>query len=204
MNKKLIQLMLLCAVLSTTVLFTACKKGENDPGISLRSRKSRVVGEWKLRKGTVKSVSNGSVETTTYDNDKGTIADNLGTDKFTYSMEYIFEKDGTYKYTATETYDGDTPSIEKGEGTWSFVEKNKSADLRNKEAILLTSTNYSYSYNGNSSTSTDSNPTDGEMWIIDELSNDVMVVKYASKSTSNSGGSSTSFEIDAELTFWAK
>jgi hypothetical protein len=42
------------------------------------------------------------------------------------------------------------------------------------------------------------------MWIIDELSNDVMVVKYASKSTSNSGGSSTSFEIDAELTFWAK
>jgi len=28
--------------------FQACKKGEDDPGLSLRSRKSRLAGEWKM------------------------------------------------------------------------------------------------------------------------------------------------------------
>ncbi|MDD4575741.1 MAG: hypothetical protein PHI36_04870, partial [Bacteroidales bacterium] len=43
-NYKII--LLLLAVFATT--FSACKKGEDDPALSLRSRKARVAGEWKM------------------------------------------------------------------------------------------------------------------------------------------------------------
>lgn len=36
-------------IISTTILYLAsCKKGEDDPAISLRSRDSRFVGNWKI------------------------------------------------------------------------------------------------------------------------------------------------------------
>lgn len=33
-------------------LLTSCKKGENDPFISLRTRKDRVTGDWRLTSGS--------------------------------------------------------------------------------------------------------------------------------------------------------
>ena len=35
-----------------TALFPACKKGENDPAFSLRSRKSRISGELTMESAT--------------------------------------------------------------------------------------------------------------------------------------------------------
>jgi len=204
MNKNLIKLSILSLVMITTALFTGCKKGENDPFLSLRSRKARVVGEWKLNKGTIKSTGTGGTETTTYGENSGTITDNLGTDNFTYSMEYTFKNDGTYTYSYTETYTGDTPSIEKAEGRWSFVGKNKSADVKNKESILLTTTSSSYSYDGSTSSDTESNPTDGTIFEMDWLSHDIMAVKSTNKYTDVSGGTTSSGTIEAELTFFAK
>ena len=29
-------------------MLAGCKKGENDPGISFRSRDARIVGEWEM------------------------------------------------------------------------------------------------------------------------------------------------------------
>lgn len=204
MKKHILKLSLLSLALVAVGTFSACKKGENDPGISLRSRKARVVGEWKLQKGTIKSTNGGNAETITFDDGKGTIADNLGTDNFTYSWEFTFDSDGTYTASYTETYTGDSPSIEKTEGRWAFLGKNKDNDLKNKEAILLTRTSRSYSYNGNTSTSTESNATDGEIWMIDQLDNDLMVIKSSNKYSDTGSGGSSSGTSDAELTFWAK
>jgi hypothetical protein len=36
-----------------TLPFQSCKKGEDDPALSFRSRKARVVGEWTLKEFTV-------------------------------------------------------------------------------------------------------------------------------------------------------
>jgi len=44
---------ILISLLSVFV-FSECKKGEEDPLISLRTRKARVVGKWKIKSGTVK------------------------------------------------------------------------------------------------------------------------------------------------------
>lgn len=204
MKKNLIKLSILSLVLVTTALFTGCKKGENDPFLSLRSRKARVVGEWKLNKGTVKWTDSSGTETTTYGESSGTVTDASGTDNFTYSMEYSFKNDGTYSISYTETYTGDTPSISKEEGRWSFVGKNKSADVKNKESILLTTTSSSYSYNGSTSSDSESNPSNGIIYVIDWLSHDIMVFKSTNKYTDVSGGTTSSGTIDMELTFFAK
>lgn len=42
---------LLSLVLLSTLLLIGCKKGENDPFLSLRTRKSRVVGDWHISSG---------------------------------------------------------------------------------------------------------------------------------------------------------
>jgi hypothetical protein len=54
------------AVVASSV-FVSCKKGENDP-MSLKSRKSRIAGEWKLTAGTeTYTSSSGTTTTTTWD-----------------------------------------------------------------------------------------------------------------------------------------
>lgn len=57
------------AIVGVTTV-SSCKKGENDPFLSLRSRKARVTGEWKLTKGTVTETDNSrgttNSEVTTY------------------------------------------------------------------------------------------------------------------------------------------
>src|SRR6185436_4431068 len=39
-------------VLTMLVFFFGCKKGEEDPRISLRTRKARLAGEWRLKNGS--------------------------------------------------------------------------------------------------------------------------------------------------------
>jgi hypothetical protein len=46
--KKVFLVML--AALIVIPAFQSCKKGENDPAISFRSRDARLIGNWKLVK----------------------------------------------------------------------------------------------------------------------------------------------------------
>lgn len=90
----------------------SCKKGENDPFMSLSSRKARVSGEWMLSGyeysdrtddsgdnsywTNASTYSDGTITNTfTYVDDNGTSTASTSTitvDKFSY----IFEKDGTW------------------------------------------------------------------------------------------------------------
>ncbi|HRH63758.1 MAG TPA: hypothetical protein PLI68_10565, partial [Bacteroidia bacterium] len=64
---------LVLVVLAAVSVLPACKKGEEDPFLSLRSRKSRVAGEWTVESREEKvttskispSVNSTSTETTT-------------------------------------------------------------------------------------------------------------------------------------------
>jgi hypothetical protein len=59
---------------------TNCKKGEDDPLVSLRSRKERLVGDWRLQSGTA-----------TYTQD-------------TYRESYIFDGSNVTLYVAAPSY----------------------------------------------------------------------------------------------------
>lgn len=117
-----------------------CKKGENDPLISLRSRDARVTGEWKLVefKSTRTKVSTDGTTTITetnsdsYDGDIWTRTTLAGTDSYSYSRSFIIEKDG--KFTYKESEDGDRL---ENSGRWSWLD-----DAKNKRRILLDNVYY--------------------------------------------------------------
>lgn len=112
-----------------------CKKGENDPLISLRSRDARVTGEWKLVEFESTSTEVYTDGTTTvtetrtdnYDGSIWTRTTPGGTDSYSYSQDLIIEKDGKFAFKVSN--DGDR---EEANGRWSWLD-----DAKNKRRILL-------------------------------------------------------------------
>jgi len=194
--KKLIQTLALAAVVVVSgASFTACKKGENDPGLSLKSRKGRLTGEWKLTKGTETSTSGSSISTANYDGTSVTQTSGGSSITGTFTNTLSIEKDGTYEWKVSETYGG-TTNISTEKGRWSFLSKNKDGEIKNKEAVVFMETSYT---SGSTSTTT-TNPTDGIIWTIDQLKNKELIFKgketYTSGSTSTTNEYSYTFEQD--------
>lgn len=151
--------MIIAALFTVVILTTTmngCKKGENDPLISLKSRDGRITGTWKLTKvdkndtntsiflgTTVSTVTSDSYDGTTWTSTSG----GTGT-TFSYSYEITIEKDGTW--TSVVVSDGDKT---EDSGTWYWLDskKNKTAisvgnsfwgidQLKNKEMITIDNT----------------------------------------------------------------
>ncbi len=101
----------LFTLICLTLIFSSCKKYEEGPGISLRTKKARVVGEWKMEKLFI--------------NDEDTP---LTPDE--KNIKWIFKKDGNYEYQAA-TYN----EI----GTWSFDIKRELIYLTDTEFGYSTS-----------------------------------------------------------------
>src|ERR1044072_738297 len=179
---------LILAALAVLVVFSECKKGPDDPFISLRSRKARVVGDWKMTKGSDVSTSNStggsssyqSSSTTSYDGSTYTsVSDNTSggvpthtTQSGSYTLKLSFKKDGTFEY--EETRDGDASSFK---GTWNFT--GNVGDHKKKEQIALHITSSTFS--GSTSTTT-GNQVDA-IFNLKELRNKKMVITYEQSST---------------------
>jgi len=179
-------------LLVSVVAFSGCKKGEDDPGISFRSRSARFAGEWKLTSMDKTSTSTNSgisssthytydgailTRTSTYDGTSYTLTN-------TYSESFNTEKDGTYDYTIID--DGET-SLESG--NWMWLDENDNMDIENKEAVILTATRTvedgnSYVYSGKSN-------FNGDVWVLRRLANDEMVVLVEYSSTDSDGDTYT-------------
>ncbi len=194
--KKLIQTLALAAVVVVSgASFTACKKGENDPGLSLKSRKGRLTGDWKVTKADMTQTSGGSTSSTKIDGTTITQTSGGGSITGTCAYTLTIDKEGTYEFKQSETYGGITNNRTE-KGRWSFLGKNKDGEIKNKEAIVLMETSYT---SGTTSTTT-SNPTSGVIWTIDQLKNKEMIVKgketYTSGSTTSTDEYSFTFEQD--------
>lgn len=117
------------------LILEGCRKGENDPLISLRTRDARVTGEWKLvsyesTSTTITTSGSTTVTQTTtnmYDGSLWTSTTAGGTDTYSYSRNLNILKDGTYTYMETE--DGDQS---EDSGRWSWL-----SDAKKKRRILL-------------------------------------------------------------------
>ena len=122
------------------LLFTNCKKGDDDPAFSLRTRKARVTGDWHIESGSVGITSKSK-------------------NAAPYSQRFVLNGS---ELTMTETYQGGIPTIYKGmyslnvkfenngrfdmvealgvntlraKGTWRFT--SKGGDEKNKESMVM-------------------------------------------------------------------
>jgi len=202
-------LILTCAVLLAGGL-TSCKKGENDPFLSLRSRKARVTGKWNLTTSThylddrnsdndaiifTQEVADGIRSITVEILEQGTVQPDLtGTTKQEYQTVLEINKDGTFTQTIVVTTIEQQGMTVEGEtttqilsGTWAFVGKSNSGDLKNKEAIALTYLNSSYSSPNENNQMTTTGFSDTQVLIIDQLKNKEMTITRNSSETDNDG-----------------
>lgn len=91
----------LAATLVTVLNFQSCGKYEDGPAFSLRTKTSRIAGEWEVvRIGSEVYPQNG------------------------YSIEFDFEKDGDFTF--TYSYDGYSYSYA---GEWEFSSNKEELDL---------------------------------------------------------------------------
>jgi hypothetical protein len=178
----------LLMLLVTVLVMPACKKGTDDPFLSLKSRKGRLVGEWSLKDGSITQTSGGTSSTTTFNGT--TCTGTFGGQSFsvTYTEKITIVKDGTYKI---ERSQGNGTSVDMStiEGAWYFGAKNKDLGIKDKESVVFVETSNISTSNGTTTTNayTGSNcPT--STFLLDELKGSEMICTVDGSST----GSSTS------------
>jgi hypothetical protein len=131
----------LLVVLAATFILPSCKKGENDPFISLKSRDARITAKWKLTKieGTEsdiqtqgayttnesKTVSyNGSTETSTTVTTMTGFPTDTQTATSIYTFELTLDKLGVATYSSTFP-----PNSYTGNGSWTWGSNSKNKDV---------------------------------------------------------------------------
>ena len=186
MKKNLLKFAVILFV--SIIVFSGCKKGEDDPFISFRSRTARLAGNWKLSsmEVTIAEGAGGSSNSNhfSYNGTTMTISENSNGYNSTYSepfsLNWIINKDGTYNLTSVTN-----SSVYTESGNWSWLNKNKHIDRSNKEAIILSVIN-SAGVNGNTNYSGKTN-FNGEAMLIKRLANKELVVIYDYAGTDSDG-----------------
>lgn len=103
--------------------FSSCKKYEDGPFVSLKSKNARLAGEWELISYTNIMISNNDTITSSYDGTTMTNPNN----SYLYNLALVFNTDGTLTYKVS--YDG-----EHSEHTSYWSWRNGAS---RKEQILL-------------------------------------------------------------------
>lgn len=134
-------LIAILAVLTVSAGFYGCKKGDEDPGISLHGRKGRVVGEWTVSE--MESKSDWTYTNSDPDPTAGSVDEikNEGTSEMKYDGKAITES-STSKSTKDNGNFTSTKTNSSGSSTTQDVTVNSSG-------VSVTSTssgNYSHTY----------------------------------------------------------
>ena len=168
---------LLAVGLLGLIAFQSCKKGENDPFLSLKSRNARIVGEWKLEKSTSEriqsydygEISHSDSTISIYENGEMITSGNYpDTSVYTYNMG--IQKDGTLieKWLSED-------EEEEYATTWSW-----SHDTKKKTGILLDYTEFK----------------------IDRLKdNELVLTSNSSGRSKDDNGDASSFSRKVSMTF---
>ena len=136
-----IRLSLLLLVFTSAFFLSNCKKGDEDPRISFRTRKGRLSGEWVMKSGNASQTFlsdtkppfnqnfsfNGSKVELNETEASGPAIIYTGA----YSLAMDVKKDGTFN--VRENFAG---SLLEASGKWNF--KSRSADAKNKEEVEFT------------------------------------------------------------------
>lgn len=144
--KKIISLGFVVLLIASS--FVGCKKGENDPFMSLLSRKARLTGIWNLTNADYeeKDVNDNGTDITSYSYDGSDMTETTdgSGDTYAYSEKITIDKNGTFEMvTSREKEYFDTGSLtwktgtetETYSGVWYFLDKSKDLDVKNKERV---------------------------------------------------------------------
>jgi len=126
------KIILALTILVASLQFTGCKKYEEGPFISLRTKTARLIGEWNLVNYNETYNSPDSSLTKTYDGKTITQTTKNQTCSFDYTQHLIFKKDNTYSLTPDN--DPRFGIINDQSYPWSFSS--------NKEDLVLNDINY--------------------------------------------------------------
>jgi len=94
------------ALIIGAMSLNSCKKYEEGPGVSLRSKKARITGEWKLVKHTDDGID---------------YSEGLDTEKVIYN----FEKDGA----VTISFNDENGAVETFQATWEWGASKESVEI---------------------------------------------------------------------------
>jgi len=179
---KRLLLVLLVAVMAIPT-FQSCKKGADDPAISLKSRKARLCGDWTLTSGTITFTSS----TTSVNTYNGTTVSYSTGGSVSYTQTMSIVKDGTFKLTILD--DGDQYAYE---GQWYFMDGNKDKKIKDKECVGFVETKLTYTPAGGTSSITSWVSTNPDMiWQLDELKSKEIIVTINEVTTSTTTSSQT-------------
>jgi hypothetical protein len=183
------------------IVFSSCRKGEDDPLISFRSRKARVAGNWKVThlKNTFISYGLNNTYTTVYETDGSSYTNTISnsnpvssqTTTGTVSKEYTFEKKGNYS--VLETRDGIAITYS---GVWNFT--SGVGDVKNKSQITLYQ---QLSWESDSSSMSNTGNYFDKTYYLKELRNKKMV--WYSQVT-NTRDNVVAYTIEEEITLEAR
>jgi hypothetical protein len=185
-------------LLAATIFFgiSSCKKGEDDPKLSLRSRKARMEGIWTMTRGNVGlTMYNANQPPYNYNfellGSDGSMTESGSYNIYTvkYNLSLNIYKDG--KISMTENFNGKTL---KCSGTWDFSsgvgEKKKKADVFLKFTEISSGNTQDHLFN---------NLSTEISYHIKRLTNDELVLYTNAKLYMALGGEKDVFQ--AEYTF---
>ncbi len=184
----------IAAVAIVATSLTSCKKGENDPALSLKSRKGRLKGEWALsaKEVTHTHTSGGATTTTTTTATATTMTvvtasgGASSTDEYDYTEKWTVEKDGSYTQETVSTLKSSggtqvpTPVAitTTNKGSWAFLGKSKSADQKKKESIVAYVSESTVTGSGTTLTDKWTGWVNGSVMVIDQLKSKELIVKW--------------------------
>ncbi len=138
-----------------------CKKGSEDPLISIRTRTNRLVDDWFVNSGTVTVNTSypgySNVTTSSMDYDVLINSSDGNSSVWNGSTNYSFQNDGSVHMNSSYTNTGNTTLTFSGSktGTWAWMEATDGDGtggvggddgFKNKERVAVT-----YTYESNSS-----------------------------------------------------
>ncbi len=126
---------LLLGALSFLLVNNSCRKGEDDPAISLRTRKARLTGEWTMKSGSASITYQNYNETAKFNGSGFEIYSTpTGGSPVIYTGKYLLslniKKDGTFtvhELNGIYTFDAG--------GTWLF--NSKEGKEKKKEDVIF-------------------------------------------------------------------
>lgn len=143
MKKHFLSLMII--LIGSSTILSSCKKGEEDPFLSLRSRDARITALWKLTSAESMSNFDGDLYTSSFNGSLMTNTSPWGSGSNAYSLSIEIKKDGTYQSIETS---GSNMETTDGRWIWLNSAKNKTSisldnlgtfevrGLKSKELIL--------------------------------------------------------------------
>lgn len=192
--KKLKLIYVLSAIILFSSSYIGCKKGEEDPFLSLIPRRLRVEGNWKVtRYETTEEFTSSFGEGTDKEFFDGTnvaySTNGMVSNTSTLLLTFNFNKDGTYTMHRNEVQSGSPDAmITDEEGKWDFL--SGVGETKNKENLVLIKTKLTIKLsNVINVTSYNTMTGTGQTYQVVSLKKDKMEMKWVDYTKHRESGS---------------